>query len=101
MPARSGGGINSKPVVQTRNPKVEPTVHNIDPRRPSQIGLQHYINQDKGALYQHGGVDSTPKGPNHLYQAGPGAGRQILPSGSQSKTPAPTPMSGPRRSLFR
>jgi hypothetical protein len=68
--------------------------------RPSMIGLAHYINQDKGALYQHRGVDSTPKGPNHNFAVGPGAGRQILPSGSQSKVAPPTPMRGPRRSLF-
>jgi hypothetical protein len=98
---RSGGGIESRQTSMTRAPKTEPVNHPIDQRRPSMIGLAHYINQDKGPLYQRGGVDSTPKGPNHNYEMGPGAGRMVLRSGSQSATPAPTPMSGPRRSLFK
>jgi hypothetical protein len=96
----SGGGIESRQTSMTRAPKTEPVNHPVDMRRPSMIGLAHYINQDKGALYQHRGVDSTPKGPNHNFAVGPGAGRQILPSGSQSSVKAPTPM-GRGRSLFK
>ena len=55
---RTGGGINSKPVSHVSAPKAEPTVHNISPNRPSQIGMSvHYVKSD---LYQS---STTPKGP--------------------------------------
>jgi hypothetical protein len=94
--ATSGGGINMNKVVETHNPKREPHVDQIDPRRPSQIGLSHYL--PKAPLYQSS-VASTPIGATPSV-AGPGGGRMIMPSGSQSKTPAPTPM-GKGRSLFK
>jgi hypothetical protein len=98
MPARSGGGIQGKNVVQTSNPKVEPTVNNISPNRPSMIGLKHYQESAKGPLYQSS-KSTTPFGTTPSV-AGPGGGRMIMPSGSQSKTPAPRPM-GSGRSLFK
>jgi len=61
MPARSGGGIQGKNVVQTSNPKVEPTVNNISPNRPSMIGLKHYQESAKGPLYQSS-KSTTPYG---------------------------------------
>ena len=85
--AKSGGGETMNKVVSTRAPKVEPTVNNVDPRRPSQIGMAVYYH--KADLYQS---TTTPKGPSNLMTAGPGAGRQVLPSGSQAKTPAPQSM---------
>jgi hypothetical protein len=79
MPARSGGGIRSKVVSETKAFKTEPTVHNIDPTRPSQIGMSvHYVKSD---LYQS---STTPKGPNPPV-AGVGGGRMILKSGSQGQ----------------
>jgi hypothetical protein len=95
MANRTGGGINSRVVSEVNAPKREPHVDNISPNRPSQIGMSvHYVKSD---LYQS---STTPKGPSHLMTVGPGAGRQILKSGSQSRTPSPTPM-GKGRSLFR
>jgi hypothetical protein len=92
--AKSGGGATMNKVVSTRNPKQEPTNHHIDPTRPSQIGMSvHYVKSD---LYQS---STTPKGPTTPV-AGVGGGRMVMRAGSQSKTPAPTPMRGPRRSLF-
>jgi hypothetical protein len=90
MTKLSGGGITSNKLVQTLNPKAEPTVHNVDPRRPSMIGLSHYVGT--GPLYS--GQASTPQGPTQVVGAacGPGAGRQVMKSGSQSATPAPRPM---------
>ena len=43
---------------------------------------------------------SNPIGPTDGMKAGPGSNRTIMPSGSQSRVSAPTPMRGPRRSLF-
>jgi hypothetical protein len=62
------------------------------------IGVKHWQNDAKGPLYQSTKA-STPYGATPSI-AGPGGGRMILPSGSQSKTPSPTPM-GRGRSLFK
>ena len=79
MPARSGGGIRSRVVSEVNAFKREPLVHNIDPTRPSQIGMSvHYVKSD---LYQS---STTPKGPNPPV-AGVGGGRMILKSGSQGQ----------------
>ena len=76
---RTGGGINSKPVSHVSAPKAEPTVHNISPNRPSQIGMSvHYVKSD---LYQS---STTPKGPNPPV-AGVGGGRMVMKSGSQGQ----------------
>ena len=76
---RIGGGINSKPVSHVSAPKAEPTVHNISPNRPSQIGMSvHYVKSD---LYQS---STTPKGPNPPV-AGVGGGRMVMKSGSQGQ----------------
>jgi hypothetical protein len=100
MPARSGGGINSRVVSNVDAPKREPTVHNISPNRPSMIGVKHWQNDAKGPLYQST-VASTPYGATPGNDCRPGGnGRMIMPSGSQAKTPNPTPM-GRGRSLFK
>jgi hypothetical protein len=67
--------------------------------RPSMIGLQHWQNDAKGALYQSTKA-TTPYGATPSVE-GPGGGRMVMRAGSQSKTPAPTPMGGPRRDLFK
>jgi hypothetical protein len=96
--ATSGGGIRMNKVSQINAPKREPIVNQIDPNRPSQIGLSaHYIKQP---LYQST-TASTPYGATPGNDCRPGGnGRMIMPSGSQSKTPAPHPM-GKGRSLFK
>jgi hypothetical protein len=78
--ATSGGGIRMNKVVQTSNPKAEPHVDQIDPRRPSQIGLSHYL--PKAPLYQHS-TASTPIGATPSV-AGPGGGRVVLERGTQA-----------------
>jgi hypothetical protein len=80
--AKSGGGETMNKVVSTRNVKQEPVNHHISPTRPSQIGMAVYYH--KSDLYQS---TTTPQGPTNLMTVGVGAGRQILPSGSQSRTP--------------
>jgi hypothetical protein len=94
----TGGGIQSNKVVQTSNPKREPINNAVSMNRPSMIGLQHWQNDAKGSLYQSSKA-TTPYGTTPSV-AGPGGGRMIMPSGSQSKTPAPRPM-GSGRSLFK
>jgi hypothetical protein len=93
---RSGGGIEGRQVSQVVQPKREPIAHHIDPNRPSQIGMStHYV---KAPLYQST-TATTPFGTTPSVP-GPGGGRMVMPSGSQSKTPAPHPM-GKGRSLFK
>jgi hypothetical protein len=99
MPKLTGGGINSKPVTHVTAKKTEPVSHSVSMNRPSMIGLQHWQNDAKGQLYQSSKA-TTPFGTTPSVE-GPGGGRMILRSGSQSKTPNPTPISGPRRSLFK
>jgi hypothetical protein len=84
----------------TSNPKREPINHSVSMNRPSMIGLPHWQNDAKGALYQSSKA-STPYGATPGNDCRPGGnGRMILPSGSQSKTPAPRSM-GTGRSLFK
>jgi hypothetical protein len=94
----SGGGIEGRKVSETLAPKREPISHPVSMNRPSMIGAStHFV---KPPLYQSS-VASTPVGATPGNDCRPGGnGRQIMPSGSQSKTPAPTPM-GRGRSLFR
>jgi hypothetical protein len=77
---RSGGGIEGNKVSHVSSPKREPHVDQIDPRRPSQIGLSHYL--PKAPLYQSS-VASTPIGATPSV-AGPGGGRMVLERGTQA-----------------
>jgi hypothetical protein len=76
----------------TRAPKTEPREHHIEQTRPSQIGLMQYKDVSKAPLYYNKVTASTPEGPSDMSLQGPGAGRRILPSGSQSSVKAPRPM---------
>ena len=86
MPKITGGGIRSRVVSETRAVKTEPRSYPVDAGRAADIGMSvHYQKMPlQGAGY------STPQGPNHNFEAGPGGGRVVMPSGSQSKTPTVT-----------
>jgi hypothetical protein len=93
----SGGGASGNFIAETKAPKTEPREHHIDPTRPSQIGLQHYL--PKAPLFTSSKA-STPFGATPGNDCRPGGnGRVIMKAGSQSSTPAPRPM-GSGRSLF-
>jgi hypothetical protein len=92
----SGGGIEGAKVSEVRAPKREPKVNQIDPRRPSQIGLS--ANYVKAPLYQHS-TASTPVGATPA-ECKPGGGRVILPHGTQASHGPDRPM-GSGRSLFK
>lgn len=93
----SGGGIEGRKVVHGTSPKVEPKPHAVSPGHVSRIGHPTAPGAKVGPLYEGRGY-STPVGPTSNMGVGPGANREIHRSGSQSKTPAPTPM-GPGRSF--
>jgi hypothetical protein len=85
MTKLTGGGINSRVVSNVSAPKREPINHSVSMNRPSMIGMQHWQNDAKGTLYNKQPF-TTPLGTTPSV-AGPGGGRMIMPSGSQSKTP--------------
>jgi hypothetical protein len=88
----TGGGALGNKVSHVNAPKIEPRVDHISANRPSQIGLQHFL--PKEPLYYNRVSASTPTGPNHNFEVGPGAGREILKSGSQAPCRPARPMSG-------
>ena len=100
MPARSGGGINSKQTSHYTDAKREPISHSVSPGAVSRQGAVVGEGTPFKPLYQSTKA-STPYGatPNNDCRPG-GNGRIIMPSGSQSKTPAPRSM-GTGRSLFK
>ena len=88
--ARSGGGITSNKLVQSRAPKAEPKAHAMSPGGVSRIGvhpspLSRPEPIEAGRGYQ-------PVGPTSNMGVGPGANRTVHRSGSQSSTPAARPM---------
>jgi len=99
MPARSGGGINSKQTSHYTDAKREPVVHPVSVGATSRIGTALGVGTVHKNLYSS--KASTPYGatPNNDCRPG-GNGRMIMPSVSQSKTPAPRSM-GTGRSLFK
>jgi hypothetical protein len=94
---RTGGGINSKVVSNVSAPKREPLVNPVSPGAVSRLGAVVGVGTPHKNLYSS--KATTPFGTTPSV-AGPGGGRMIMPSGSQSKTPAPRSM-GTGRSLFK
>jgi hypothetical protein len=91
MPARSGGGINSKQTSHYTDAKKEPVVHPVSIGATSRIGSALGVGTVHKNLYSS--KASTPFGatPNNDCRPG-GNGRMIMKAGSQSATPAPRRM---------
>jgi hypothetical protein len=97
--ARSGGGITSNKLVTTKAPKTEPRSRAISPAAVSRIGAKQGNHATgKGTVrvvsppLDAGRGYSAPVGPASNLAAGPGAGRAVYRTGSQSPTPAARPM---------
>jgi hypothetical protein len=86
MPARSGGGINSKQVSHYKDPKQEPKPHAVSVGAVSRLGAKVGEGTPYKALYNKVGY-TTPLGPSDNMGVGPGANRMVMKSGSQSSTP--------------
>jgi hypothetical protein len=96
--AKSGGGITMNKVSQTTGGrKVEPTPQGVSIGAVSRLGGMVGEGTPKKPLYYNKVAYTTPEGPNHNFEVGPGAGRRVLKSGSQSATPAPRPMGSSRK----
>jgi hypothetical protein len=93
----TGGGILGNKVIETSAPKREPIVNVVSPGAVSRLGGMVGPGTPHKNIFSS--TATTPYGATPSV-AGPGGGRMIMPSGSQSKTPAPTPM-GRGRSLFK
>ena len=94
----TGGGIDGKNVAHTNAPKQEPKPHGVSVGAVSRLGGMLGEGTPLKNLYNPQAF-TTPIGTKPA-ECKPGGGRMIMPSGSQSKTPSPTPM-GKGRSLFR
>jgi hypothetical protein len=93
----SGGGIEGRQVTETRNPKREPLVHPVSMGAVSRLGAMVGDGTPHKNIYSS--KATTPFGTTPSV-AGPGGGRMVMPSGSQSRTPALRSM-GTGRSLFK
>jgi hypothetical protein len=95
----SGGGIEGRQTAHYQDRKTEPVVNPVSVGAVSRLGAK--VGEGTPFKNLYSSKASTPFGatPNNDCRPG-GNGRMILPSGSQSKTPNPTPM-GRGRSLFK
>jgi hypothetical protein len=99
MPARSGGGINSKQTSHYTDAKREPVVHPVSPGAVSRLGGM--VGQGTPHKNLYSSKASTPYGATPNNDCRPSRnGRMIMKAGSQSATPPARPMSG-GRSLFK
>src|SRR5262245_31062834 len=94
MKIKSGGGLTSNKLVQSKGWKEEPKPHAVSPAAVNQMGVSTQFKKEplvSGPGYKTGpmadtGIAGASRGP---AGAGPGGmGRTIYASGSQSKTPA-------------
>jgi hypothetical protein len=89
---RPGGGLHSRVVKHSSNPKVEPRPHARNPGAAGQYGQMQgsHVTRGEESSYR-GEPDPTmrrgynaPVGPTNMALSGPGAGREVMRSGSQS-----------------
>jgi hypothetical protein len=91
----TGGGIQSRRVVQDRKYKQEPVAHKASPAGAAQQGMavqfrKEALQQGPGSGYEPKSMASTGIANARQGHAGPGPGggnRTIYKSGSQSPTP--------------
>jgi hypothetical protein len=82
--AKSGGGINSRVVKHTSNPKQEPVAHAVSVGAVSRLGNMVGEGTPFKPLYSGPGY-SKPVGPTNNMGVGPGANREVMRSGSQGQ----------------
>jgi hypothetical protein len=106
MKIKSGGGLNSNKVVQSKHGKQEPQSHKVSEAAAAQLGRAEQFR--KPNLEQGRGYEPKSMGPTGIANArqghsGAGLGggnRTIYGSGSQSPTPPARPMPEGRNTLL-
>jgi hypothetical protein len=100
MANRTGGGINSRVVSETKAFKQEPRPHGVSIGATSRLGSMVGEGTPYKAIYNQQAY-TNPIGPTQC-ECKPGGGRTVMPSGSQARTPAAKTTIGPSgRSLFK
>ena len=94
MKAKSGGGIQGNKVRQSRSDvKVEPRAEKVNVEAVAQQGAQ--LAFQRRGLIQGKGYEPKPMGPTGISgkfnsaNQGPGSGRTVMPTGSQSMYGSP------------
>jgi hypothetical protein len=93
MKAKSGGGITSNKLVQSKAPKAEPQSRAMSPETVAQLGASTAFQKkplEMGRGYQ-------PVGPTSNMGQGPGANRTVHHCGSQGLQGSPDPGHSPQR----
>jgi hypothetical protein len=84
-----GGGYGARVVTHTNSPKQEPRSNQVSVGAVSRLGGMMGVGSDHKNLYSS--KATTPFGTTPSVP-GPGGGRMVMRSGSQSPTPAARPM---------
>ena len=93
MKIKSGGGITSNKLVQSKGYKTEPVAHKASPAGAAQQGMAVQFRKEplqQGSGYTPKRMGDTGIANDRQGHAGPGpggGGRTIYKSGSQSPTP--------------
>lgn len=92
--AKSGGGITSNKVVQSRGVVPGAKAKGVSPQAASRIGMQVVTSTGVAKVPA---PKATPLGNQTALQAGvgPGAGRTVSKAGSQCGSPNSTPIVSP------
>ena len=89
--------------VQSRNPKAEPVAHKASPEGVNQMGVSTAFKKEpviSGRGYEPQAMPATGmRGTFNSASQGPGSGRTVYGSGSQSPTPTAQEMPAGREIL--
>jgi hypothetical protein len=102
----SGGGIGSNKVTHRNAPKVEPKAYAKRPAGAAALGSfygDHSTNRPGSSGFRGEKLDGgrgyqNPVGPTSFNNIGPGKGRQVFASGSQSTHGSVAPGNPPAKS---
>jgi hypothetical protein len=96
---KPGGGLHSNKTVHKPQPRVRAVADKVNVAAASQMGVK--VAFVKEPLLQRGAGYNPPRGPTNNLVEGPGAGREIHPSGSQHSLNKNPNAPEPGRSLFQ
>jgi hypothetical protein len=103
--SRAGGGALSKNVRHVTAAKTEPRPEAVHPGGVGQLGEKQgsHVTGDRESKYRGDPFYNRkgytpPVGPANMALSGPGAGREVMPSGGQGRHGAPAPGNAPAKS---